>query len=81
MEERIKELIDEIGLERNTFQVIEGDYNNSNLYFPNFLTQASISKGAKDKELLDTLQRMMEEHAMDVSKAIKLFKRYRKNYE
>lgn len=81
MDERITELLFNVGLERNTIQVLNGNYNTCCLMFPNFMSQVDAQCDISDKELLDSIQRMMEEHAMEVAKTIKMFKRYRKTYE
>lgn len=81
MEERITELLFNLGLERNTIQVLGDDNMFSTLMFPNFMEQTNIQNDVPDKELLDTIQKLMEEHAMEVAKTIKMFKRYRKSYE
>lgn len=81
MEKRIAELLFNIGLDKNTLQVLGGDSVASTLMFPNFMEQTNVLNCISDKELMDTIQKLMEEHAMDVAKAIKMFMRYRKSYE
>jgi len=81
MKDRVDELLDMMGLERNTVQTLEGEGGTNTLYFPNFMTATEVKSWVKDKELLDTIISAMEEHAMDVAKTIKMARRYRKSFD
>ncbi len=79
MRNRVNELLEMMGLNINTVQVFEGTGHNNSIYFPNFMTTTEIQDWATDKELVDTILSMMEEHAMDVANSIKLVRRYQKS--
>jgi hypothetical protein len=81
MKERIDELLEMMGLERNTVQTLEGEGNVHTLYFPNFMTQTTVQSWNEDDKLIDTILDAMEEHAMDVAKTIKMVRRYRKSFD
>jgi nitrogen regulatory protein PII len=80
MKDRVDSILDMIGLERNTVQTLEGEGDTHTLYFPNFMTSTQVRSWTKDSDLLDIMISAMEEHAMDVAKAIKMAKRYRKSF-
>lgn len=81
MEKRVADLLEVIGLTRNTFQVFEDlESKDFTVFFPNFMTKTELKPYISEEDLIDALQNMMEEHAMDIAKCIKMIKRYKKSF-
>jgi hypothetical protein len=79
MTDEIKEILNQIGLDKNTVMVSdENEVGKVTIFYPNHMQEISV---LNTKNILDKLQKMMEEHAMDVASDIKMIRCYRSSLE
>lgn len=78
-----EELFELIGLQHNEFQFMEGTPEQADLvtvFYPGFMTKASIVTYKGEEAIIDALQKTVEEHLLDVTKTLKLIKTFRRTY-
>jgi hypothetical protein len=79
MEDRIKSILDTIGVDPKGFQIIVLSDETSVIY-PNYMSLVDLSdKGLKDEQIIGKLEEAMVEHELNVQHDLKLVKRYRRS--
>jgi len=81
MEDRIKSILDTIGVDPKGFQIIVLSDDTSVIY-PNYMSMVDLSdKGLTDEQIVTKIEDGMVEHMLDVQRDLKLIKRYRSAFE